>query len=227
MKKIYVPVFVDHSTPSPPPPPFAPTPPPRPSQFSSALQKDSLIPWQAVHWKGWAVCKPLHTHVARQPSPCLLTFPGTTLPPPWPLHPLLRLQCAQKAGEPAGLNVLKKENSLELSLRLHEHVSRFHVSQYIRGERTRPLDQHLPVVTVIAYLFAGLSSWINLHGKFHESGTVFCWSHKCLCLAEAWFVNKPSIYIHWNLSTLKFWPHTGSKLHNKCLPIKWINGREC
>lgn len=41
-------------------------------------------------------------------------------------------------------------------------------------EHRQPLDQHLPFVTVIAYLFASLSYWINLHGKFHESGIVFC-----------------------------------------------------
>ena len=57
---------------------------------------------------------------------------------------------------------------------LHEHISRFHVSQYVGGEGTQPLDQHLPFIAVIAYLFASLSCWINLHGKFHESGIVFC-----------------------------------------------------
>lgn len=54
----------------------------------------------------------------------------------------------------------KRENSLEPSLRSHEHVSKGHVSQYVGGEIISPLDQHLSFTIVIAFLCTSLSYWM-------------------------------------------------------------------
>ena len=194
MKKIYVPVFVDHSTPVPTPP----TPPPAPVPHSPAphpqaqpiLQRptEGLTHTLASSSLEGLSCLEAPAHPRGQaalPNPRLLAAPGTTLSPPRPPPPLPGLHWAGTAGQPSGLKVFKKEKALELSLGLHEHVSRFHVSQYVGVERALPLDQHLPFVIAIAHSFAGLSYWIHLHSKPHAGGTVLCSSHLMLSISPA------------------------------------------
>ena len=191
MKKIYVAVFVDPSRPAPPVHP-RPTPGAQPilqgpaeglaQTFLGEKFREGLICLEApaAHMNQWPL-----------PSPCLLTFPGTALPS---LRSLWGYTVQGKQGRD-----FKRENSSELSLRSHWFVPQIPCFSICGRGKNMSFRPALSLTTAIAFVCAGLSYWMV------DSLKVWLFFvDQISYLASSWFVNRPSISMHWDLIAFKF-----------------------
>lgn len=181
----------------------SPPPHPRASQFSGALQKGSLILGKQFTGKAQLSESP---HTDLRPSSnsqvhvCFYSqVPRCHLDG----HSLLSWDytgdCAGLAGDCAWANDFIKKNSLDPSLRSHEHTSRFWRRKNVAFRPTF-IMQHFNCLFIC---------WSQLmDSKFLENEIAFCWSKTVLNIA-CFTIGFQSIY------TLKFdciqiivWSHT-------------------